>query len=159
MLGCERQEEGDTMPDATSIGMFALCAMMIAQFFFNWLKHRREEQSGIEPKHNPGIDTKIETRVSSAQAQLTAEIARVAALSKAEDDKLHGRISGLREEIRKDLKESTDKVQETVKEIRDIYVNTVGEIGEMKGEARMVKAQVANVEHAFNRHIQKSHES
>lgn len=66
---------------------------------------------------------------------------------------LHGRISGLRDEIRADLKQNTDEVRSAAKEMQATFNTTVGKLGEITGELSQMNQRTHSLERKVDHHI------
>lgn len=151
--------------DFTQIGIWVVCFIVLAQIYFQWSSHSRAEKNSVEPKHVPAIDQKIESRVGTTEHNLRAEIERVRAEQKKEDDKLHGRISGLRDELTMELKDTRRGIEGAVKEMRDVAESTAKEmrsaaedtnaaVNQLISRVDMTIQQQQNTEQKLSRHVE-----
>lgn len=133
------------MPPVTfeQVGIAVMLIMGFAGFFFAVKKHYREERAMNEPRHSPSIDEKIENRARTLEEKIDKET-----------HQLHGRVSGLREEIRTELTKNADEIRGAAKEMQTMFNTTVKQIGKMEGELNQINQQVHATNSQLQRHIE-----
>lgn len=136
------------MPELTpeSIGIWVVAAIVIFHFLFQLARHRREETDRVQAKISPPVHEQIENRVKTTEEFFGKEV-----------DKLHGRISGLRSEIKEDLEKSTDEVRTAMKDVRTMYTSTSGDMREMKATVEQLNQRTHSLEGKLDHHIEKKH--
>lgn len=119
-----------------------------------------------EPLHNPSVDKKIgdtversETRTARLIGQSKAEAHHeVVALEEKmikEITHLHGRVSGLRGELREDYKSLEDKVQAGVDRMNETFAKTVERMAAVETNTASQERRIIAHESKLDRHIEK----
>jgi len=134
-----------SLPSFVSAEFFAAfmaCAFFASWFWFKWRGEQREQTQSTEPRHIPSIDAKIEARVATTEERFGEEIRQV-----------HGRISGLRDEVKGELRLATDKMEAAAQRMQDTYSATVEKIGGVSATLDQLNQRQHSCERKVDNHI------
>ena len=119
-----------------------------------------------EQKHSPSIDTKIRTEVSASEKRTGGIIGQVKAELREDQrqhreevkkdmDHAHGRISGLRDEIKADYDKLGCEVRTGVDAMRSMYAESMERFGKIQAENEHQERQIIATSTRLDRHIEK----
>lgn len=103
--------------NAQTLGMFLICAMLVVRWIWEYKRDQRAERAEVEPRHNPPIAAQIESRVATAEGRIAKEIEVVRKETKEEVNHLHGRVSGLRDEVKTALAQMDSRQEERLRSV------------------------------------------
>lgn len=109
------------------LGLLVLGLITIGGFFLQWKADQRREAERFEPKQNPSIDYKVDTKIAASEDRILARLKEVSAEQKASDAAIADQFIRLNRTIKQDNESQDTKRSQQVatlhNEIRDLGVN------------------------------------
>jgi uncharacterized protein (DUF885 family) len=139
---------------APVFGIIVMVLIAVAQFFFAYRAHARAEQSGLEPKHQPTIEAKIESRVLTSESRLAKDLEILRREHKEDVNQLHGRVSNLRDELQIELKDTRQGIERAAVEIKHSVDTSNAQLNRLIGAVEVTQQQQRDTAERLNRHIE-----
>ena len=149
-----------------AVGAFIIIALFLLGGSLMGVKLWKELKGDPEPKHSPGIDVKIRDEVSASEKRVGNVIGTVKAELREDQrqhrdevckevNQIHGRVSGLRDEIKADYKGIETKVTDSLDKMQGMYATTCERVGKCETDNAHQERTIIAQGHKLDRHIEK----
>lgn len=152
---------------AEQLGIWILIALFLLDAAWKWAAHKRAEKGELEPRHTPGIDAKIKSQVDEAERRLQRDIEAHKAKQDDELQRLHGRVSSLRDTTKADFEALSSRMSKDIDGLRAQIaefsrrqehnnVQYARELGSLTAAMGDMKSMLHSMQTMLQRHIEAS---